>query len=72
MICHYLNLDFSLSSIVAVCINQEDNEERGQQVTIMIEIFCNAAQVITYIGPAFPGSTDVIKILDDLQKVWGR
>jgi hypothetical protein len=34
-----------------ICINQNDLKERQQQVSMMGEIYRNAAQVITYIGP---------------------
>jgi hypothetical protein len=34
----------------AVCINQQDIEERGQQVSIMREIFHAAARVVVWVG----------------------
>src|ERR1700733_7795431 len=34
----------------AVCINQEDLEERGQQVRLMASIFSNAEHVVAWLG----------------------
>jgi hypothetical protein len=36
--------------IDALCINQEDPEERGHQVTIMGEIYSNGQQNLVYLG----------------------
>jgi hypothetical protein len=35
-----------------ICINQEDLDESSVQVSMMADVCRNAAQVITYIGPA--------------------
>ncbi|KAF1829387.1 HET-domain-containing protein [Decorospora gaudefroyi] len=35
-----------------ICINQQDNREKNQQVAMMSEIYTQAKQVITYLGPA--------------------
>jgi hypothetical protein len=37
--------------IDAVCINQEDNEERGFQVGMMSSIYQNAEEIIAWLGP---------------------
>ncbi|RYP28112.1 hypothetical protein DL767_007369 [Monosporascus sp. MG133] len=36
----------------AICINQEDKEERGQQVRSMAEIYCKANRVVVWLGEA--------------------
>ncbi|RYP48229.1 hypothetical protein DL768_005836 [Monosporascus sp. mg162] len=36
----------------AICINQEDKEERGQQVRSMAEIYCKANRVLVWLGEA--------------------
>ncbi|RYP15255.1 hypothetical protein DL765_005830 [Monosporascus sp. GIB2] len=36
----------------AICINQEDKEERGHQVRSMAEIYCKANRVIVWLGEA--------------------
>ncbi|KAF2621167.1 HET-domain-containing protein [Macroventuria anomochaeta] len=35
-----------------ICINQQDEEEKGQQVAMMSHIYTESRQVITYLGPA--------------------
>lgn len=40
--------------IDAVCINQDDIEERGAQVQLMRRIYKNARSVVVYIGEATP------------------
>jgi len=42
----------SLLWIDALCINQEDLREKGQQVAMMGDIFRNASSVIVWLGPA--------------------
>ncbi|KAF2754171.1 hypothetical protein EJ05DRAFT_504274 [Pseudovirgaria hyperparasitica] len=42
--------------IDAVCINQEDIEERCQQVQLMAEIYSQASQVVAWLGPPSEGS----------------
>lgn len=36
--------------IDAICINQEDNDEKGQQVQSMAEIYAKATRVIVWLG----------------------
>lgn len=36
----------------AVCINQEDNSDKSQQVPLMKEIYTQAKQVLSWLGPA--------------------
>uniref|UniRef100_A0A0B7KHY6 Heterokaryon incompatibility domain-containing protein n=1 Tax=Bionectria ochroleuca TaxID=29856 RepID=A0A0B7KHY6_BIOOC len=42
----------------AICINQEDVDERSHQVEMMADIFACAARVIVYLGENEPGSFD--------------
>ncbi|KXJ89459.1 heterokaryon incompatibility protein-domain-containing protein [Microdochium bolleyi] len=43
--------------IDAVCINQQDVQERGSQVNIMCQIYSSARQVIAWLGRSTPAST---------------
>ncbi|KAF2423796.1 HET-domain-containing protein [Tothia fuscella] len=50
----------------AICINQDDDAERSQQVSIMGDIYTKADHVISWLGPATPKSAlgmDVLKFL---------
>lgn len=40
----------------AVCINQNDNAEKGQQVGLMAEIYGSASQTYVWLGPSANGS----------------
>jgi len=46
----------------AICIDQENLEERAQQVQLMRKIYSTAAQVLAYLGPEGGGSQDVPSI----------
>ncbi|KZL80803.1 ankyrin and het domain-containing protein, partial [Colletotrichum incanum] len=50
----------------AICINQEDVEERQQQVSMMGSIYREASRVITYIGPEKDDSSLALSIARDL------
>jgi hypothetical protein len=39
----------------AVCVNQDDLEERSRQIVLMPDIFKSARQVLIWLGNAFPG-----------------
>lgn len=43
--------------IDAVCVNQQDLDERGEQVKRMADIYSRAKEVTVWIGPAWPQST---------------
>jgi Heterokaryon incompatibility protein (HET) len=45
-------LDIKTFWIDQICINQENNDEKSLQVSLMGQIFMNADRVITYVGPA--------------------
>jgi len=46
--------------IDAICINQQDAAERGQQVQIMKEIYAQADCVHIWLGPGSPATRDLI------------
>lgn len=49
----------------AVCINQEDDEEKSFQVQIMRNIYTKATKVIIWIGPANNDSTIFLDCVDE-------
>ncbi|QIX01695.1 hypothetical protein AMS68_007212 [Peltaster fructicola] len=53
------NLDLEIFDwlwIDALCIDQDNHEERGIQVALMSEIYASAKQVLIWLGPAYAGS----------------
>lgn len=53
-----------------ISINQEDTIERGQQVTLMSQVYSNALQVITYLGPEEPLDHDAIALSIELHEIF--
>ncbi|KAL6707265.1 hypothetical protein ACN47E_004253 [Coniothyrium glycines] len=51
----------------ALCINQSDIEERQRQVKIMGSIYREAAQVVTYVGPADEDTAMAIAFIRELE-----
>lgn len=49
--------------IDALCINQNDNKERNQQVAMMTRIYKNAQRVIVWLGPEDEDSHDIYEVL---------
>ncbi|KAL8290971.1 hypothetical protein RB600_006443 [Gaeumannomyces tritici] len=47
----------------AVCINQEDDGEKGRQVQSMAKIYANASRVIVWLGKAANGSDQAFEAL---------
>lgn len=45
----------------AVCINQQDNVEKGPQVQMMGQIYSKAARVLVWLGPAADGSDELLE-----------
>ncbi|RYP72091.1 hypothetical protein DL771_004422 [Monosporascus sp. 5C6A] len=45
----------------AICINQEDPEEKGQQVQSMAKIYAKASRVIVWLGEAAAGSDQALE-----------
>jgi hypothetical protein len=52
----------------AICINQDDLQERQQQVAMMGTIYRNATRVVTYIGPEKDDSSLAIEFAQDLRQ----
>jgi len=52
----------------AICINQDDIDERQHQVSVMGAIYRQASRVITYIGPETDDSTDGIRLATKLMR----
>ena len=49
-----------------ICIDQEDNEEKSEQVLQMRHIYQDAASVIAWVGPAFPQVGLLFEVLKEL------
>jgi len=45
-----------------ICINQNDNSEKSEQVKMMARIYSKAKQVVIWLGPASPGSDDAMHL----------
>lgn len=52
--------------IDAICINQDDNEEKGWQVALMRDIYQQAAKLVAWLGPSEHESDMVIDYLNNL------
>lgn len=62
-----------------ICINQNDNVEKGQQVGRMSQIYQSAVDVLTYLGPEAPGDEEALDLALAIYQqfrgtfwVWGR
>ena len=47
----------------ALCINQQNIDERGQQVSLMADIYCSAKATVIWLGDAHEHTSDAIEIL---------
>ncbi|KAI0468443.1 HET-domain-containing protein [Xylaria cf. heliscus] len=47
----------------AVCINQNDNPERGSQVQLMQRIYSTASSVVVWLGPLQPKNEPILKFI---------
>ncbi|KAK3338614.1 heterokaryon incompatibility protein-domain-containing protein [Lasiosphaeria hispida] len=47
----------------AICINQSDNVEKGQQVQLMAKIYSKASRVIVWLGEAADGSDQALEAI---------
>ncbi|PMD45966.1 HET-domain-containing protein, partial [Hyaloscypha variabilis F] len=56
----------------AICINQQDTEEKTQQVQQMTDIYRRAKQVLIWLGPAADGSDQVMDNLQLISQVCQR
>ncbi|KAH8669031.1 heterokaryon incompatibility protein-domain-containing protein [Xylariales sp. PMI_506] len=52
--------------IDAICINQEDIEERNSQVALMRNIYANALEVQVWLGDEYDDSTEAIQLVKNL------
>ncbi|KIW08198.1 uncharacterized protein PV09_01128 [Verruconis gallopava] len=52
----------------AICINQDDTDERSRQVLLMRQIFQQATIVIVWLGPESSGTKNVFDLLGTLSK----
>ncbi|KAF8864224.1 hypothetical protein BDZ45DRAFT_582496, partial [Acephala macrosclerotiorum] len=52
----------------AICINQDDNNERNHQTLYMREIYSAAECVIAWLGPETPSSTAILDHLESLEE----
>ncbi|KAF7510075.1 hypothetical protein GJ744_007179 [Endocarpon pusillum] len=50
----------------AICIDQENTLEKGQQVAMMAEIFQRASEVLVWLGPGEDASEDAFQVLRQL------
>ena len=48
----------------AICINQENDEEKSSQVAMMADIFKRAQRVTVWLGPAAHNSRLAMKLLN--------
>ncbi|KAM0811959.1 putative WW domain-containing protein [Seiridium cardinale] len=56
--------------IDAICINQDDTEERNEQVHRMGEIFSLAHRVVAWLGPSTPDSQYALGTMDGLSETF--
>jgi hypothetical protein len=56
--------------IDAICINQEDLEERSHQVQLMKQIYENATRTVVFLGEASELSTPTINFIKSLKIKW--
>jgi hypothetical protein len=55
--------------IDAICINQEDIEERGFQVSLMRELYSRAGQTVAYLGSDIDNTSKGLKWIEKLEEV---
>ena len=56
--------------IDALCINQEDIDERFDQVKLMADIYRNAKRTLIWIGEAPPLAKEAMSMISELAKLW--
>ncbi|KAK8207084.1 heterokaryon incompatibility protein-domain-containing protein [Phyllosticta capitalensis] len=56
--------------IDAICINQNDKDEKNSQVPLMGCIYSRATEVFAWIGPESDGSADMLGALDEFGDWW--
>ncbi|TVY15387.1 Heterokaryon incompatibility protein 6, OR allele [Lachnellula arida] len=50
----------------AICINQQDIDERSQQVQLMRKIYQGASRVLVWLGPGGPEVSVAVKLIDKM------
>ena len=58
--------------IDAICINQEDNEEKSAPVALMRKVYSNAQRVVVWLGKSSFDSDAAINFIQLLTQVAGR
>jgi hypothetical protein len=54
-----------------ICINQDDDEEKGVQVSMMKQIYVNSSQTVIWLGPAADSSDTVMDFLNEVgREAW--
>jgi hypothetical protein len=59
-----------LLCIDAICITQDDNQEKGRQVQMMSEIYKAAQVVVTYTGPEGLGDYAALDFMAKFYNLW--
>ena len=54
-----------------ICINQHDDSEKSHQVALMRQVYANAVEVITYIGPKGPDDDKGLDLAVRIFKAFG-
>ena len=52
--------------IDAICLNQDDHDERSAQVARMANIYANASSVVVWLGPADRSAANAFQLIEDL------
>jgi hypothetical protein len=52
----------------ALCINQQSNEEKPEQILLMPKIYSSASKVVVHLGPEENGSEKVFDLLDRIAR----
>ncbi|KAF1978376.1 heterokaryon incompatibility, partial [Bimuria novae-zelandiae CBS 107.79] len=58
--------------IDALCINQDDNDEKGVQVKRMADIYRQAFDVVVWLGPEADESWKALKLIEILSDSWEK
>ena len=68
-LCRFRNISLPITLWVdAICINQDDDEERSQQVEKMQDVYSHAREVYIWLGPEDDRSPMVMAVLEAHQK----
>lgn len=54
----------------ALCINQGDNDERSQQVSIMHSVYSNALRTLVWLGIAYTDTTKALELICEVVNAW--